>query len=540
MDIWSAVVSIRNQKNSIDEESEQIDEISRGLATRYIQKAKTSTRDAYYGDDVKSSNKRSKGIDLALKKKWGDKNYGLPEPKVKATEEVEHLDEVSNKMKADYVTAAAHDLTDRAKKHGKSVSEKDPIKGGSGLSSDDIDNAFKISNRQKGIAQAVRSMKKEDIEQVDEKHLTPAEKKKREEIAQAIARKNPDMPMGKKMAIATAQAKKVAEDFEQVDEAQFSRDQLNSAMSALEKTKKAASAEKDTKKRTQHLMRQNFLTKQLSYMRSAISSEGMKAKMAEEFETFDEAVDVDVNMHEFMAGKAKRAIDVLKKNNRPIPDELLRTYEKHKQEIEKFKKDVGKQRNEGVDFATARSDRGAVKTYVKYGKDGKTELVSRRDPRKEIKIGEEAEQVDEAKYSAKAARAGEDIGKLGKNFANIAKDAAKRYGSKERGEKVAGSVLANIRKKNMKEALNNDNMMQASVDKLKKDPLVSKENVKLPPSQGLKAIGGDEQVHPTMAEERLNKLYESLSNKNKIKFVEMLELDDGIDKLLKFAESQGF
>ena len=44
-----------------------------------------------------------------------------------------------------------------------------------------------------------------------EKHLTSSEKKKREEIAQAIHRDNPGMPMAKKMAIATAQAKKVAE-----------------------------------------------------------------------------------------------------------------------------------------------------------------------------------------------------------------------------------------------------------------------------------------------------------------------------------------
>ena len=45
-----------------------------------------------------------------------------------------------------------------------------------------------------------------------EKKLTPAEKKKREEIAQAIKRDNPKMPMDKKMAIATAMAKKVAEE----------------------------------------------------------------------------------------------------------------------------------------------------------------------------------------------------------------------------------------------------------------------------------------------------------------------------------------
>ena len=54
------------------------------------------------------------------------------------------------------------------------------------------------------------------VSSLEEKKLTPAELKKREEIAQAIERENPDMPMGKKMAIATAQAKKVAE--ENIDE----------------------------------------------------------------------------------------------------------------------------------------------------------------------------------------------------------------------------------------------------------------------------------------------------------------------------------
>jgi len=59
------------------------------------------------------------------------------------------------------------------------------------------------------------------------------------------------------------------------------------------------------------------------------------------------------------------------------------------------------------------------------------------------------QEVDEASYSAKAARAGKDIGKPGKAFAKIAKSAAKRYGSKERGEKVAGAVLAKLRKEDM-------------------------------------------------------------------------------------------
>ena len=56
------------------------------------------------------------------------------------------------------------------------------------------------------------------------------------------------------------------------------------------------------------------------------------------------------------------------------------------------------------------------------------------------------QEIEEASYSAKAARAGKDIGKPGKQFAKIAKEAGKRYGSEERGEKVAGAVLAKLRK----------------------------------------------------------------------------------------------
>ena len=64
-----------------------------------------------------------------------------------------------------------------------------------------------------------------------------------------------------------------------------------------------------------------------------------------------------------------------------------------------------------------------------------------------------AESLEEAKmdYSAKKARAGKDIGKPGKMFGKIAASAAKRYGSAERGKKVAGAVLAKLRAKSMKE-----------------------------------------------------------------------------------------
>lgn len=52
-----------------------------------------------------------------------------------------------------------------------------------------------------------------------------------------------------------------------------------------------------------------------------------------------------------------------------------------------------------------------------------------------------------ASYSAKAASAGKDIGKPGKAFGKIASSAAKRYGSKAAGDKVAGAILAKLRGK---------------------------------------------------------------------------------------------
>ena len=50
-------------------------------------------------------------------------------------------------------------------------------------------------------------------------------------------------------------------------------------------------------------------------------------------------------------------------------------------------------------------------------------------------------------YSATAAKAGKDIGKKGKIFGRIAREAGERYGSAERGKKVAGAILAKLRAK---------------------------------------------------------------------------------------------
>ena len=70
------------------EEVEQVDELDRGgILSRYINKTNNNPD-------------RKAGNVLAHKKKWGDKNYGLEEPKVKGmdrNEEVEQMDEVDYK-----------------------------------------------------------------------------------------------------------------------------------------------------------------------------------------------------------------------------------------------------------------------------------------------------------------------------------------------------------------------------------------------------------------------------------------------------------
>ena len=81
---------------------------------------------------------------------------------------------------------------------------------------------------------------------------------------------------------------------------------------------------------------------------------------------------------------------------------------------------------DGVVFGST-DDQATAMQFKKDVEDGK------------IKLGEKED------YSAKKARAGKDIGKPGKNFKKISKDAAKRYGSKKAGDRVAGAILAKMR-----------------------------------------------------------------------------------------------
>jgi len=79
--------------------------------------------------------------------------------------------------------------------------------GGPMLRTDPLD---KQRNKVPAVSEGTNNTFKSFRNQLAEKHLTPAEMKKREEVAKAMEREQPGMPMGKKMAIATATAKKAA------------------------------------------------------------------------------------------------------------------------------------------------------------------------------------------------------------------------------------------------------------------------------------------------------------------------------------------
>ena len=121
--------------------------------------------------------------------------------------------------------------------------------------------------------------------------------------------------------------------------------------------------------------------------------------------------------------------------------------------------------------------------YIDLDKDG-----NKKEPMKKAAADKKKGAVKEAStgdYSAKKARAGKDIGKPGKAFAKIAKKAGKEYGSKERGEKVAGAVLKKLRAKEGVES------KKAMVAESVEQKLSFKEMIKL-----VVESGGQQQIDP--------------------------------------------
>jgi len=111
-----------------------------------------------------------------------------------------------------YPAGKEKQFRDVARKAGATVGVNTITKKGKELELHVDDRVIKkLSKMGHNVVDRTKDYKVPKREEVEEKKLTPAELKKREEIAKAIKKDDPDMPMDKKMAIATATAKRVAE-----------------------------------------------------------------------------------------------------------------------------------------------------------------------------------------------------------------------------------------------------------------------------------------------------------------------------------------
>jgi roadblock/LC7 domain-containing protein len=232
--------------------------------------------------------------------------------------------------------------------------------------------------------------------------------------------------------------------------------------------------------RVNHFRLQHHMHNILVKKRSEIASKAIKKEEIELLEAGQ-----DKRYHEFWADRTRRQIGVLKQKGKAIPSNLLSKLKKHQQALTQIKSGrVSQVAAESADVRTLNTASREIKTTTRISPDGRVLNVKKRMPRTEIEVGKKSAAL---------------------------------------------------------ESINKTNMMQDSINKMvKMDPLAPKTKIVLPPSQGLKSVGGDTQVHANMAEEMLNRLYESLSEKNKVKFIEKLDTEEGFDQLIKFAEEQGF
>ena len=158
-----------------------------------------------------------------------------------------------------------------------------------------------------------------------------------------------------------------------------------------------------------------------------------------------------IDAQDFKILKAKKNVDEALKGNQAAID----ANKNNKVDAQDFKiLSAKKEMSEGIG-----DKEGTAGTVKKDGKDvvpdseAKNPHMQASDDKPVPTPPARPKDLKEADYSAKAARAGKDIGKPGKNFKKIADMAAKRYGSEESGKKVAGAILAKIRAKKMDEEI---------------------------------------------------------------------------------------
>jgi hypothetical protein len=254
-----AYKAMLRSQGKMEEEVEQIDELKASTLGSYIKKAQTDTVDRSsniaavdrsneplvnrdrktkkaFKRDVHVLGKRMSGIDRAVDRLTKEEVEQVEEAaktgSVRYSDDGDITHRVLHSSGQNHLTMTHHNEDPgNIKFHGKmdghtiKFTANPKNKASFDPSSEDIKRHLKQAHpslppevHAKVLKHATSGLKHlsldldEAAEQVDEKMLTKAEMKKREEVAKAIKRDQPGMPMGKKMAIATATAKKVAEE----------------------------------------------------------------------------------------------------------------------------------------------------------------------------------------------------------------------------------------------------------------------------------------------------------------------------------------
>ena len=213
----------RNLTSGIKHESEEIDELSNDLLSRYKKKASDDSRAADAAGDVKKADKRFSGVVKATTKQFAKFE------KKPVAEEVESIDESfavkdsSGKTVDVKFSDLEEGLLSKIADKVMGAAPKEPkYKVGQTVSyvtwpeqpgwDDRGRGKGKITNYSNGhYTVNGKPINHFEIKKLHEKTLTPAELKKREEVAKALERDDPSIDIGKKMAIATNVAKRVAE-----------------------------------------------------------------------------------------------------------------------------------------------------------------------------------------------------------------------------------------------------------------------------------------------------------------------------------------
>lgn len=202
----------------------------------------------------------------------------------------------------------------------------DGIKVGDEFNDTELDDAAEMGAKIKMIKES----------NLYEKTLTPAEMKKREQVAKAIARENPKMPMSKKMAIATDTAKKVAEETEEISESDNShksfQDQHNMAAKHIKGITKALSDHYDNVTNKQqyhkgeaqwhHVSAIKGINRQLEDLHQMIAQETDYSRppkpLKEDLD--DESVDLLNIVYSSLTDENKAILEDIMENN---PDDLF-------------------------------------------------------------------------------------------------------------------------------------------------------------------------------------------------------------------------